>query len=181
MAWIIILSEIIWTRGGVLLFLFFHLFSRGTYWVLMPQLNSCIFLSVLFICTPDSLRTSRQLGKMACYTISKWWFLICQTTTVFRTSCTEQFLNMTQPRMDSFVQIWAEGSRKPWRNPHYCYFKWLQETRAPTHVMGFPLHVPQQQDVLNMGIWLLTSTLFFFPSRGSSTLGGWVRVELRDR
>lgn len=91
------------------------------------------------------------------------------------------FLIVIHPRMDSFVQIWAEGSREPWRNPHYCYFKWLQETRAPTHVMGFPLHVPQQQDVLNMGICLLTSTpLFFFPSWGSNTLGGWVRLELRD-
>lgn len=55
----------------------------------------------------------------------------------------------------SIVQIWSGGSRKGrWRNPRCCYFKWLQETRAPTHVMGFPLSVPQQQDVLNMGICL---------------------------
>lgn len=44
--------------------------------------------------------------------------------------------------------------------------------RAPTHVMGFPLPVPQEQDVLNMVICLLTSTpLFLFPVRGSNTLG----------
>lgn len=44
----------------------------------------------------------------------------------------------------------------------YCYFKWLQEMRAPTHVMGFPLHEPQKQDMLYMGICLLTSTPVFF-------------------
>lgn len=154
---------------NLLLFISFHVVLAEFWchiWSCFCPVDLLSILNVLFICTPDS--------------ISKWWFLICYTI-IFMSSCTEQFLNMTRPRLDSFVQIWAEGSRKPWRNPHYCYFKWLQETRAPTHVMGFPLHVPQQQDVLNMGIWLLTSTLFFFPSRGSSTLGGWVRVELRDR
>lgn len=46
--------------------------------------------------------------------------------------------------------------------------------------MGFPLRVPQQQDVLNMGIWLLTSALFFFPVMRKQHIGGWVREALRD-
>lgn len=62
----------------------------------------------------------------------------------------------TRSAQHSIVQIWSGGSEKGrWRNPRCCCFKWLQETRAPTHVMGFPLYVPQQQDVLNMGICLL--------------------------
>lgn len=86
---------------------------------------------------------------------------------------------VTSSAQHSIVQIWSGGSRKRrWRNPRCCYFKWLQETRAPTHVMGFPLSVPQQQDVLNMGICLFPPPfpphpfLSLSPSRGSDSLGG---------
>ena len=79
--------------------------------------------------------------------------------------------------------------KQRWRNARCCYFKWLQEARAPTGVMGFPLHVPQEQDALNMGICLLTYTsppffsfsfFFFFLQKEATRWGGWVRQELRD-
>lgn len=96
---------------------------------------------------------------------------------------------VTSSAQHSIVQIWSGGSRKRrWRNPRCCYFKWLQETRAPTHVMGFPLSVPQQPDVLNMGICLFPPPfpphpfLSLSPSRGSDSLGGgWVRLQLWGR
>lgn len=54
--------------------------------------------------------------------------------------------------------------------------------RTPTHVMGFPLPVPQEQDVLNMGICLLTSTPLFFFLREETTHWGMGKSgrELRD-
>lgn len=70
-----------------------------------------------------------------------------------------------------------------------CYFKWLQESRAPTHVMGFPLRWPTTAGWTKYGhlcvrlcVWerernTLHLPFFFLPARGSNTLGGWVSLE----
>lgn len=85
--------------------------------------------------------------------------------------CEQFHVTIQTADMDSTTQIWAGGSDKTWRSAH-CNFKWLQETRASTYVMGFPLRAPQEQEVPNMGMCLLTSTpVYSFPVKGSNTLG----------
>lgn len=121
-----------------------------------------------------------------------FFFLAAMDSTLKRQSIESaaQLLHIvTSSAQHSIVQIWSGGSRKRrWRNPRCCYFKWLQETRAPTHVMGFPLSVPQQQDVLNMGICLFPLPFPLIPSSLSLLHeeailwgGGGVRLQLWGR